>query len=69
MVATVGDSDARRAFTLGFSDLEDALQAVAAEACAADFIVTRNESDFVKSSVPVLTPSHFLARVPASGDA
>ena len=61
-VATVGDSDARRSFTLGFTDLEDALQAVAAEACGADCIVTRNDADFVRSSVLVLIPTAFLAR-------
>ena len=44
-----------RAFTLGFRDLEDALQAVAAEACTADHLVTRNETDFAKSPVHVLT--------------
>lgn len=65
VVATVGDSEARRAFTLGFTDLEDALQAVAAEACTADHIITRNEADFVKSPVPVLTPARFLALFPA----
>ncbi len=32
-IATVGDSDAHHAFSLGFTDLEDALQASAAEAC------------------------------------
>jgi len=65
-VATVGDSDARRSFTLGFTDLEDALQAVSAEACRADCIITRNSSDFVKSPVPILTPAIFLATYAAS---
>ncbi len=64
VVATVGDNDARRAFTLGFTDLEDAMQAVAAEACAADYIVTRNEADFAKSPIPVMTPARFLALYP-----
>lgn len=63
-VATVGDSDARRAFRLGFSDYEDALQSVAAEACAADCIITRNETDFAKSSLRVLTPAVFLIQFP-----
>ncbi len=64
-VATVGDTEARRAFGLGFTDLEDALQASAAEACAADCIVTRNQADFAKSPVPALTPQDFLAKYPA----
>lgn len=63
-VATVGNEEARRAFTLGFVDMEDALQAVAAEACLADFILTRNLTDFVRSPVPVLSPEQFLRKFP-----
>lgn len=36
---------ARRALSLGFKDTEDAMQAVVAEALAADVIVTRNVAD------------------------
>ncbi len=63
-VATTGDAEARQAFTLGFKDLEDAMQAVAAEACNADVIVTRNKTDFAGSPVPAFTPAEFLARFP-----
>lgn len=59
-VAEGTDADARQARTLGFSDFEDALQAMAATACAADFIVTRNVRDFTLSAVPTLTPTDFL---------
>ena len=65
-IATLTDSDVRRAFTLGFTDLEDALQAIAAEVCTADCIVTRNQADFARSPVPALTPADFLVRFPAS---
>ena len=64
-VADAGDANARSARGLGFSDFEDALQAVSAEACSADCIVTRNVADFAKSKVTVLTPAEFLARFPA----
>lgn len=64
-VADCSDAQARRARHLGFSDFEDALQAVAAEACAADCLVTRNVTDFVGSLVPAVTPSEFLAQYPA----
>lgn len=60
-VATTGDSEMHRALTLGFKDLEDAMQA---EACGADFIVTRNTTDFAASPVPVLAPADFLAQFP-----
>lgn len=64
-VAACADGEARRARALGFRDFEDALQAVAAEACAADWIVTRNTSDFSRSSVRAVTPTEFLSLVPA----
>lgn len=63
-VATVSHAQALHAFTLGFDDLEDALQAVAAEACAADCIITRNAPDFANSPVRVLTPVQFLTLHP-----
>lgn len=64
-VAEATDAGARRARTLGFGDFEDALQAVAAEGCAADLIVTRNTSDFGRSTVPSQTPQDFLQCFPA----
>lgn len=60
-VADAGDALARSARQLGFPDFEDALQAVSAEACGADCIVTRNVADFTKSKVTVLTPTQFLS--------
>jgi predicted nucleic acid-binding protein len=47
---------------LGFSDLEDALQAGAAMAWKAQFIITRNVRDFRKSKIPAMAPSQFLNR-------
>lgn len=63
-VADAGDANARAAREFEFSDFEDALQAASAEACGADWIVTRNIADFTKSKVFVLTPSEFLAKFP-----
>lgn len=63
-VAAVTDADARKARAAGFSDFEDALQAASADACGADWIVTRNTTDFGRSSVPVITPADFIARFP-----
>lgn len=65
-VAEAGDGHARKARGLGFGDFEDALQAVSAEACTADCIVTRNTSDFVRSTVAALTPQQFLERFSVS---
>ena len=65
-VADAGDANAREARKLGFSDFEDALQAVSAAACAADCIITRNADDFAKRQLAVLTPAAFLAKFPGS---
>jgi predicted nucleic acid-binding protein len=65
-VADAGDANARAARKLGFSDFEDALQAVSAAACAADCIITCKAADFAKSQVAVLTPAAFIARFLAS---
>jgi predicted nucleic acid-binding protein len=44
-------------------DFEDNVQAYCAAACQADYIVTRNVSDFVGSPVPAITPDDLLALV------
>jgi len=43
------------------TDFEDALQAAAARANGAAFIISRSVKDFKRSHVPVLTPSDYLA--------
>ncbi len=63
-VATTGHADALQALQLPMPDFEDALQVCAALACGADYVITRNQRDFVKSPVPALTPEEFLARHP-----
>ena len=42
---------------------EDAVQSATAEAIHADYIVTRNIKDFVKSKVVAFTPGELLARL------
>ena len=63
-VATTGHQDAVQALQLPMSDFEDALQVSAAQACGADYIITRNGRDFVQSPLPALSPEEFLARHP-----
>ncbi|MEE5991762.1 MAG: PIN domain-containing protein [Oscillospiraceae bacterium] len=43
-----------------FKDMEDCLQMECAVSFGADYIVTRNVKDFVKSSIPVVTPEEFV---------
>ena len=42
-------------------DYEDAIQIACAEACKADFIITRDASDYKRAPVKTLTPSEYLA--------
>ncbi|MGH7539532.1 MAG: PIN domain-containing protein [Gemmatimonadota bacterium] len=55
---------------LGWSDFEDALQTLCAATANADYLVTRNTSDFKSASLPVVTPTELLAilRSPADDD-
>jgi len=59
-------ADAVNALAWPMTDFEDALQAAAAVACGASWVITRNERDFTASPVPALNPEDFLARYPAA---
>jgi predicted nucleic acid-binding protein len=61
-VAETTHAHALQALKLPMRDFEDALQAVAALACRASYIVTRNGKDFAASPVPALSPEAFLER-------
>lgn len=61
-VVTTGHEHALRALELRFADLEDALQAAAAEAGQADFLITRDRTGFASSPVPVLSPEEFVSQ-------
>ena len=63
-IASTTHDDALRALDWPMSDFEDALQAVAALACGASQIITRNGRDFVGTPVPAIAPEEFLARFP-----
>ena len=53
----------QNAFASKVTDFEDALQVETAMNSGADVIVTRNIKDFRHSTIPVLTPSQFLATI------
>ena len=44
-----------------FKDFEDCIQTKCAKTARADYIISRNKSDFLLSEVPVLTPQEFIA--------
>ncbi len=56
-------SDLSTAAGLGWDDFENAIQSVTAERIHADYIITRNVKDFVKSKVISFTPSELIDRI------
>ena len=61
-VASVTDEVIRAALQSAITDFEDAVTSEAANAVGAEFIVTRNKSDFSASSVLALLPEEFLEK-------
>lgn len=53
---------------LDAAEVEDAVQAISAQRAKADYIVTRNPSDFEAALVPVVTPKQLLATLASSTD-
>lgn len=56
-------SDLTSAARLQWDDFENALQSVTAKRIHADYIVTRNVRDFLRSRVAAFTPSELLGRM------
>jgi hypothetical protein len=50
-----------QALAMNWKDFEDAVQAACAEKVVADYLVTRNPSDFTGSSLDVVTPTELVA--------
>lgn len=60
-VTSIGHDQVRHAILRSdFKDFEDCLQAECAKAVYADYIITRNVSDFSKSDIKAVTPIKFL---------
>jgi len=57
--------DITSAIIMFMPDFEDALIAAAARREKADYIITRNESDFKNSPIPAITPEELLERLNA----
>jgi predicted nucleic acid-binding protein len=49
-----------RALDANFNDFEDGIQFFSALRCNADYLISRNVSDFPHDDIPVLTPEEFL---------
>lgn len=59
-VCSFGHDEALSALSCGFDDLEDALVYQAARAVKAEAIITRNQKDFARSPMPVLSSAEFF---------
>ena len=62
-VASIGTREAKQALGFPMRDLEDAMQAAAALAFDAHYIVSRNLSHYRKSPIPALSPAQVLAEL------
>lgn len=52
-----------RSLQSGFNDFEDGLQYQCALDAHCDCIITRNQKDFIDSSIPVMTAGEFITTV------
>ena len=62
-VAETDTASIRYATQLPMADFEDAMQVAAAQACNAQFIVTRNIRDYQQSPIPAITPQQTLQQL------
>jgi predicted nucleic acid-binding protein len=61
----IGDTlgvDINSALPMNIPDFEDAVVAAIAKREKADYIITRNETDFANSPVPAISPAQFLGK-------
>ncbi len=58
-VAAVDQAIIQAALILDWNDFEDAVQASAASASEAAYLITRNEADFAGSPIPIIHPANF----------
>jgi len=62
-IAPVNQSTIDQALNLDYQDFEDAVQMIAALQCKADYLITRNTSDYQPPLVPVLKPAELVALI------
>lgn len=62
-VADVSEQNIITALNSDWKDFEDSVQNAVAESHQYDVIITRNKSDYKKSSIKVLSPDEFLIEI------
>ena len=59
-IAPVDQNTIEQALNLDYRDFEDAVQMISALQCKAEYLITRNVSDFQPALLPVIQPVDFL---------
>ena len=57
------ESDVKNAIEMKLKDFEDAVQIQTAKRVGADYIITRNVKDFIKSPIPAYFPEELIQRI------
>jgi predicted nucleic acid-binding protein len=60
-VVDVTGKTLERGFELGLKDLEDGIQIACAEACKADYIITRDAAHYKNAPISWISPAEYLA--------
>jgi len=66
VVPATGSRQLHRAFTLEMGDFEDAMQVSSAECFGAQFIVSRNLRDYIRSPIKAIPPKEALTLLKAT---
>jgi predicted nucleic acid-binding protein len=61
-IAPVTESTITNALALRWKDFEDAVQFMSAQGVNAEYIITRNKSDFETFQIPCLSPSEYITQ-------
>ena len=59
-ILAVSEQTIKEAFSLAWTDTEDALQYAVAKENNVDIIITKNKKDYEKSDIPLMTAQEFL---------
>lgn len=62
-VSAVDELTIDKSLVSNFNDFEDGVQNYSALHSNCDIIITRNEKDFKKAQIPVMSPTEFLASI------
>ena len=67
-IASVTEDNIHEALDLKWEDFEDSVQYVAGKSISAEYIITRNPTDFENSRIKVISPEEFLNQITSGID-